>query len=52
MFEFRFEGALFRFKAKRPAWDPLFQLPPRSAAPVRRSAARTHASGARNVASG
>lgn len=29
MFVFEFERALFRFKAKTPAFAPLFQLPPR-----------------------
>lgn len=31
MFVFEFEGALFRFRLKRPAFDPLLQLPPLSA---------------------
>lgn len=29
MFVFTFERALFRFSARTPASDPLFQLPPR-----------------------
>ena len=29
MFLFVFDGALFTFKAHRPAFVPLFQLPPR-----------------------
>lgn len=29
MFVFKFEGALFRFSAKAPALEVLFQLPPR-----------------------
>ena len=33
MFVFTFAGELFRFRLKRPALTPLFQLPPRSAAP-------------------
>jgi len=28
MLLFKFEGALFKFKAKEPAFAPLFQLPP------------------------
>jgi hypothetical protein len=29
MFEFEFDGALFKFKFQRPAFEELFQLPPR-----------------------
>src|SRR3990167_4274427 len=29
---FEFDGALFKFKANTPAFEPLFQLPPRNAA--------------------
>ena len=32
MFTFVFEGALFKFRAKTPAFAALFQLPPRIAA--------------------
>jgi len=35
MLLFPFPGALFKFKAKTPAFVPLFQLPPRSAARTR-----------------
>jgi len=31
MLLFQFAGPLFRFNAKTPAFEPLFQLPPRSA---------------------
>jgi len=32
MLLFQFDGPLFRFNAKAPAWGPLFQFPPRSPA--------------------
>lgn len=32
MFEFEFQGALFQFDAREPQFEPLSQLPPRSAA--------------------
>jgi hypothetical protein len=31
MFQFAFERGFLRFRAKRPAFEPLFQLPPRMA---------------------
>ena len=37
MFQFAFERGLLRFRAKRPAFDPLSQLPPRMAARAKQS---------------
>lgn len=37
MFVFEFEGALFKFRLKAPAFAPLFQLPPRMNASAQNS---------------